>query len=227
MSRNTDVHVHDHSSTVHRAVADFAAGRPVLVFDADDREGEIDIFYPAWSVSASDVARLRNDAGGLVCVALAAEVAGTFDLPFVADEIDHPTATHDPTYDDRSSFSLTVNHCDTVTGIPDNDRALTITRLAAAADNPEIVDFDTEFRSPGHVHLLRAADGLLADRRGHTELAIALANEACISPAVVVCEMLDDDTGTALSREGARAYADRHDIVFVTGDEIVTHLKDR
>jgi 3,4-dihydroxy 2-butanone 4-phosphate synthase len=227
MSKNTDVDGHDHGGTVHRAVTDFAAGRPVLVFDASDREGETDIFYPAWSVSASDVARLRNDAGGLVCVALAAEVAETFDLPFLADELDHPSATHDPSYDDRSSFSLTVNHRDTFTGITDADRALTISRLAAAADNPVASEFDENFRSPGHVHLLRAADGLLRSRRGHTELAIALADAARVSPAVVVCEMLDDETGGAVTRDAARAYATRHDLAFLTGDEVVTHLADR
>jgi 3,4-dihydroxy 2-butanone 4-phosphate synthase len=224
MSKNTELRSSGQHSPLDRAVSAFAAGDPVLVFDADDREGETDLIYPARSVAPRDVARLRNDAGGLVCVALDSDVADAFDLPFLEDQLGHATATNRPAYDDRSSFSLPVNHRDTYTGITDEDRALTINRLAAAARDPAGFDFAAEFRAPGHVHLLRAADGLLADRRGHTELGIALAAEAGTAPAVVVCEMLDDESGTAMSRAGARAYADRHDLAFLTGRQLLAGL---
>lgn len=218
-------------STIADAVAAFRAGDPVLVHDFDDREGETDIVLPAESVTPVDVARLRNDAGGLVCVALADEVARTFDLPFLEDAIDHPSATsHDLAYDERSSFSLPVNHRSTFTGITDADRARTIVELADAADAVAsgadfgAEDFAAEFRSPGHVHLLRAAPNLLADRKGHTELGIALAREAGLAPAVVVCEMLDDETGRALPKEAAREYARRHGFPFVDGERLVEAL---
>jgi 3,4-dihydroxy 2-butanone 4-phosphate synthase len=216
---------------VDRAVAAFRRGEPVLVHDAADREGETDIVYPAGAVTPSAVAHLRNDAGGLVCVALADGVAEALDLPFLDSSIDHPTAaSHDLGYDSRSSFSLPVNHRDTFTGITDADRSLTITELASVAADvvagadygPEA--FAREFRSPGHVHLLRGAAGLLDDRRGHTELGLALADAAGRSPAVVVCEMLDDETGAARSVADARAYADRHDLVYVEGHDLVTDL---
>ena len=203
---------------VEAAVETFRAGRPVLVHDFDDREAETDLVYPAAAVSPGDVAHLRNDAGGLVCVAISDAVAEAFDLPFLQDYLDHPAAhDHDLSYDDRSSFSLTVNHRDTHTGITDEDRSLTIRSLAEAAADPGGFDFAATFRSPGHVHVLRGAPGLLAERQGHTELGLALAAAADLPPAVVVCEMLDDETGGALPPAAARAYAERNDIPYVEG----------
>jgi 3,4-dihydroxy 2-butanone 4-phosphate synthase len=212
-------------SGVEAAVSAFREGSPVLVHDAADREGETDLIYPTGAVTPEDVSRMRNDAGGLVCVALSDAVAEAFDLPFLEDALDHPAAgDHDLGYDDRSSFSLPVNHRDTYTGITDEDRATTITELAEAADNPTGTDFAAAFRAPGHVHLLRAAPNLLADREGHTELGIALAEGAGREPAVVVCEMLDDQTGEALSPEDAQAYAERHGLPYLEGSDVVERL---
>ena len=207
------------------AVEAFREGSPVLVHDAADREGETDLIYPAGAVTPADVSRMRNDAGGLVCVALSDDVADAFGLPFLADALDHPaTGSHDLGYDQRSSFSLPVNHRDTYTGITDEDRALTITKLAEAATSPDETDFADEFRSPGHVHLLRAAPNLLADREGHTELGITLAAAAEREPAVVVCEMLDDETGEALTPADAEAYADRYGFPYVEGSTLIERL---
>jgi 3,4-dihydroxy 2-butanone 4-phosphate synthase len=208
--------------SVERAVAAFAAGEPVLIHDFDDREGEVDMVYPAPDVDPAAVTRLRNDAGGLVCVALGPERADAFELPFLADEIDHPAAESDHLgYDERSSFSITVNHRDTYTGITDADRALTISRLGEAAAEPDAVDFPREFRAPGHVHLLRASRYGLSDRKGHTEMGVALAHEAGRPPAAVVCEMLDDETGEALSIDDAQAYAAAQDVPFVDGQDLI------
>ncbi|WP_435180687.1 3,4-dihydroxy-2-butanone-4-phosphate synthase [Halorussus sp. AFM4] len=210
---------------VEAAVEAFREGSPVLVHDAADREGETDLIYPAAAVTPADVSRMRNDAGGLVCVALADEVAAAFDLPFLEEALDHPaSADHDLGYDERSSFSLPVNHRDTYTGITDEDRATTITKLAEAAANPDATDFAAAFRAPGHVHLLRAAPDLLADREGHTELGVALAEAAGREPAVVVCEMLDDESGEALAPADARAYAERHGFPYVEGADVIERL---
>jgi len=210
------------AATVDRAVAAFRNGRPVCIHDAADREGETDLVYPAGAVTPEAVARLRNDAGGLVCVALADGVAEAFELPFRQGTLEHPAAgDHDLSYDDRSSFSLTVNHRDTHTGITDDDRALTITSLAEAAAAPAETEFAARFRAPGHVHLLRAAEGLLDQRQGHTEMGVALANAAGVPPAVVVCEMLDDTTGGALTPHDAAAYARDNGLPYIEGTQLV------
>lgn len=214
-----------HANPVERATRAMQAGDPVLIHDAKEREGETDLVYPAGAVTQAAVARLRNDAGGLVCVALTDEIARAFELPFARDVIDHPAAeSHELAYGDRSSFSLTVNHRDTYTGITDDDRSKTITALGRAAAAPVETDFATEFRIPGHVHLLRGATHLLDERRGHTELALTLAAAADLPPAVVVCEMLDD-AGGARSPTDARAYADSHGFVYVEGSQVIERLR--
>ncbi|MFW6321111.1 MAG: 3,4-dihydroxy-2-butanone-4-phosphate synthase [Halohasta sp.] len=226
MSQSTD------EAAVEAAIDAFADGQPVLIHDFADREGETDIVYPATAVDAEAVARLRNDAGGLICVALSDPVSEAFGLPFLQEAIDHPAAAdHDLAYDERSSFSLTVNHRETFTGITDEDRALTISELgtaAAAVDEGSAydeTDFAAAFRTPGHVHLLRSAPDGLVDRTGHTELGIALAAAAGQPPAVVVCEMLDDETGGARSADDAAAYADRHGLVYVEGHALLDRLR--
>lgn len=211
-------------SAVADAVMAFRRGDPVLIHDAADREGETDIVCPAGSVTPDVVARLRNDAGGLICLALGAEVADAFELPYLHETLDHPSNTHDDIeYDDHPSFSLPVNHRDTFTGITDKDRSRTITALAEAAKDPTRTDFSAEFRTPGHVHLLRAAPNLNA-RQGHTELVLALTAAAGLPPAAVVCEMLDDETGDALSPSAARQYAMRNDYVYVEGRDILNYF---
>ena len=229
-------------SGIDAAVSAFAAGGPVLIHDASDREGEVDLVYPAAAVTSEDVARLRNDAGGLICVALSDAVCETWALPFSQELLDHPSgADHELGYDERSSFSITVNHRDTFTGITDDDRALTISELGIAAGriaNERLIagdgatgaiatdaeQFAEQFRAPGHVHLLRGAPDLLEDREGHTELGLVLAEAAGVEPAVVVCEMLDDESGGALSPAAARAYADRHGFPYIEGSELIAHL---
>jgi len=213
---------------VARAIEAFTAGEPVLIHDFASREGEVDLVYPAADVDAGAVARLRNDAGGLVCVALAPDVCDAWSLPFAADAVDHPASGGPVAYDERSSFSLSVNHRETYTGITDRDRSLTIERLADAAratreGSYDVDDFAEAFRAPGPVHLLRAA-GSLEERKGHTELAVALAAAADREPAAVVCEMLDDTTGDALAVEAARDYARRHGLAFVEGSALVEAL---
>lgn len=208
------------------AVAALEAGEPVLVHDGATREHEVDLLYPAAAVDPAAVTRLRTDAGGLVFVALSDAVARTLELPFLHEAIDHPSTEYDDVgYDARPSFSLSVNHRSTYTGVTDRDRALTIAELGDLAAAPDPETFAASFRVPGHVHLLRAAPGLLADRQGHTELGLALAREADGVAAISGCEMLDDETGTALAPEAARAYARQHDLVYVSGQAICDTLR--
>jgi len=215
---------------MREALEDLREGNPVLVHDSGDREDEVDMIYAAEAVGSEDVARLRNDAGGLVCVAVHPDASHSLGLPYTEDalseldDVDDRLVDADLDYDDRSSFSLWVNHRSTRTGITDDDRSKTIRRLADATEtvlSGGLFDLASEFRSPGHVAVLRAHDDLLNGRRGHTEMGVALALEADLTPAVVVCEMLDDETGGALSVEDAREYADENGLTLLKGEELV------
>ncbi|NYT02137.1 MAG: 3,4-dihydroxy-2-butanone-4-phosphate synthase [Methanosarcinales archaeon] len=218
-------------------------GRMVLLYDFDDREGETDLVMAAGSVTPGDVFHMRRDAGGLMCVAVDPLACSRLGIPYMSDVLRCACSSGqgqgcpegfpairsiyeragDIPYDSRSSFSLWVNHRRTYTGITDIDRAMTINSLErvtgqALAGVP--VDFGAEFRSPGHVPLLRAAPGLLQERRGQTELSIVLARAAGITPAMVVCEMLDGETGRALSREDACRYGQERGLAWVEGLEV-------
>ncbi len=87
--------------------------------------------------------------------------------------------------------------------------------------NDRSYDFYSEFRTPGHVSILKAAEGLMEERRGQTELSVALALLAGISPAMVICEMLDSESGGALSKADAIAFASERDVIFMEGKEII------
>ena len=124
----------------------------------------------------------------------------------------------------HSSFSLWVNHRNTFTGITDRDRTLTVNAIAEQvkrALNGGSANFHEVFRTPGHMALLRAAAGLLDQRHGQTELSIAMAEMAGITPAITICEMLDDESGYALSKRDAQTYAKKHNLVFVEGSEVL------
>ena len=215
-------------------------GKFFLLYDSDKREGETDFVIPATAVQPQDVKIMRKDGGGLICVAVSPEASEIMKLPFMADVVT-AAATNtqvqpkleigtfvekegDIQYDKKSSFSLWVNHRDNRTGIPDDDRSYTIRRLGEmtkTALSGASVDFASEFRTPGHTATLRAAAGLLDERRGQTELSIALALMAGVTPAMVVCEMLDDSNGKALSKNDAIIYGDKNDMIFVEGWEVV------
>jgi 3,4-dihydroxy 2-butanone 4-phosphate synthase len=208
------------------ALADLRDGKPVLVHDFEDRENEVDMVYAASEITHDNVARLRNDAGGLVCVAVHPDAARSLGLGYLSDELaeagDERLVDADLDYDDRSSFSTWVNHRSTRTGVTDKDRAKTIRRVADAVETVlagGAFDFPSEFRAPGHVAVLRGHDALLDGRQGHTEMSLALAEEAGAVPATVVCEMLDDETGEAATVDGARRYAEENDLAFLSGEE--------
>jgi 3,4-dihydroxy 2-butanone 4-phosphate synthase len=140
---------------------------------------------------------------------------------------------HDLLYDRRSSFSITINHRETFTGIPDLDRARTITEFARLVDESPAMgqweakrEFGARFRSPGHVPLLIADDLGRGSRTGHTELATWLVAGAGLAPCATLCEMLAPD-GRALSKRRAQALASRRRIEFVEGREIVAEAESR
>jgi len=224
---------------IEEALRQFRKGKPVLIYDFDDREGETDIAIPAIAVTPKDVAMMRIDGGGLICVAIHPVAAEKLGLPFMHDVLRVASekmpelvkvSDFDIKYDSRSSFSLWVNHRNTFTGITDRDRALTIRRIGEVVDyvmlNGKRFDFGSEFRSPGHVALLRAADGLVYNRVGQTELSVALAEMAGIAPAVAICEMLDAESGKALSKKRAKEYAEEKGIPFVEGKDVVKYYRE-
>jgi len=216
------------------ALKEFKDGEIILVFDSDNRERETDMIIAAEFIKPQHLARMRNDAGGLVCAAVSHEEAEKLRLPFMTDIMEAAQDTYpllvelspnDIPYDERSAFSLTINHRETFTGITDNDRALTIKELAMLCKNEDYNNFGKHFRAPGHVTLLRSTEGLLTKRQGHTEMTIALTEMTGLTPVGVCCEMMDDNTGNSLPTSEVAKYAEKEGMLFLSGEEVIKAYK--
>lgn len=219
------------------AIAALKAGRFVLVHDDKARENEIDMVVAADHIKPHHIALMRKDAGGLVCLAIANQITSKLGLVYMHDIIADMGRINPvfskltegrATYGDKPSFSIAINHRSTFTGITDQDRALTISKMADICkniDNGGIEQFARNFRAPGHVPILIASKRLLHDRMGHTELCVYLMQLADLTPAVVICEMLDSATHKALSLETAQKYATKIGIPLIEASELKTNAK--
>lgn len=228
------------ANEVEKAIECLMHGRFVLVYDFDDRERETDMVIASEFVTPESIRTMRKDAGGLICTTASHEIAQKLQLPFLADVLacnygSYPMlkklAPNDIPYDTKSAFSITINHRRTFTGITDRDRAMTTSEFAKLAmyalgngSTEAREEFGRNFRSPGHVHLLNASQSLLTSRRGHTELCTALITMSGLTPSATICEMMGDD-GNALGKDRARAYAQRYDLCFLEGQDIIDAWK--
>jgi 3,4-dihydroxy 2-butanone 4-phosphate synthase len=222
---------------IEEAMDALRGGRFVLVHDDKGREDEVDMVVAAEHIRPQHVAVMRNDAGGLLCLAIANEITVKLGLVYMHDIIQslsniNPifsklTEGKSP-YGDKPSFSITVNHRNTYTGITDTDRALTISKMADVCRKINyggVEEFARDFRAPGHVQILIASKGLIYERRGHTELCVYLMQLAGLIPAVAICEMLDSTTHRALSINKARKYANKSGIPLLEASQLNTHAK--
>ncbi|MCX6695072.1 MAG: 3,4-dihydroxy-2-butanone-4-phosphate synthase [Candidatus Altiarchaeota archaeon] len=214
-------------NNIDEAAKALKEGKFVLMHDASGRENETDMVVAGEKITPEHIARMRTDGGGLICVAMGMSIAERLELAFMADiyrkaAASFPVLAHlkadDIPYDEKSSFSITINHRKTFTGITDVDRALTIREFAKLADKPNAEDFGRNFRTPGHVHLLISSG--LENREGHTELSVALMELAKLKPLAVICEMMDSETHKSLSPGKAGEYAVRNGLVFLETDEV-------
>jgi 3,4-dihydroxy 2-butanone 4-phosphate synthase len=224
------------SAEILRALDDLRKGKMILIYDADRREEETDMVIASEFVSPDVIRIMRKHAGGLICVTVPPETRKCLGIPYMVDILDRSRSAYpilgglwpsDIPYDAKSSFSLTINHRKTFTGITDRDRALTISEFAKivkmtlSAENGLAAEaFARNFRSPGHVYLLNASDGLALTRQGHTELSTAMMVLAGLTPTATICEMMGDD-GYALRKSEAMEYARINDLVFIEGKDIV------
>ncbi|WP_456416465.1 3,4-dihydroxy-2-butanone-4-phosphate synthase [Methanocaldococcus sp.] len=222
-------------NNVEKALNALKKGEFILVYDSDDREGETDLVVASQFITPEHIKRMRKDAGGLICTAIHPDICNKLGIPFMVDILEFASQKfkvlkelypNDIPYDEKSSFSITINHRKTFTGITDKDRAFTIKKLTELVKNNRYNEFGKEFRSPGHVILLRASEGLVKNRRGHTEMTVALAEMANLIPITTICEMLGDD-GNAMSKNETKKYAEKHNLVYLSGEEIINYYLEK
>lgn len=219
--------------SLESAIDSLKQGEFVLLHDSVGRENEIDMVVAAELITPEHIARMRQHAGGLLCLAIDNGFGKSLGLRYMHDILSDTFEQSSKDmimglapYGDHPTFSISINHYQTYTGITDNDRALTIKELSKLHDieNPKN-KFVSSFKTPGHVPLLIASNDLLLKRQGHTEMSIYLTQLAGLKPITAICEMMDADTYSALSVEKASKYAKQNGIPLLDGKELVEYAK--
>jgi len=193
---------------VPAALDEMRAGRMLVVVDDEDRENEGDVILAAEKVSADAINFMATHARGLICLSLTEERADHLRLPVMVRRNTERMGT---------AFTESIDAREGITtGISTHDRAHTI----RVAISPETSLKD--LLRPGHVFPLRARKGGVLARTGHTEASVDLAEMAGLTPAAVICEIMNDDGTMARSTDLAR-FCRIHGLKMITIAEIVCH----
>jgi 3,4-dihydroxy 2-butanone 4-phosphate synthase/GTP cyclohydrolase II len=197
---------------IDRAIADVAAGRPVIVVDDEDRENEGDLIFAAARATPELLAFTVRYTSGYICVALTGEDCDRLDLP----------PMYHTNQDKRgTAYTVTVDAREGVTtGISAADRARTI-RLLADPDAKAI-----DFVRPGHVVPLRAKEGGVLRRPGHTEAGVDLPRLAGLPPAGALCEIVSaKEPGEMARRDELEVFAAEHDLMLITIADLIAYRR--
>src|SRR2546421_3775938 len=161
---------------VEKAIAAVGRGEIIIVVDDEDRENEGDLIMAAEFATPEAIAFFVRHTSGLIGAPVSERRA---------DELDLPLMVIANTESQRTAFTVTVDYRHgTTTGISASDRAATIRALIDPSTRP------TDLARPGHIHVLRAREGGVLKRAGHTEAAVDLARMAGLYPAGVLCELV-------------------------------------
>ena len=197
-------------ASIEEGVAEIAAGRMLVVVDDEDRENEGDLVMAAELVTPEAVNFMARHGRGLICMPLTGERLDALGIPPMAEE--------------NTSEQGTAFHCSIgakgkiTTGISAADRAVTITTAIAADSAPEDISM------PGHVFPLRARPGGVLERAGHTEAAVDLARLAGLTPAGVICEIMNED-GSMARRPELEKFATEHGLLMVTVADLIRYRR--
>jgi 3,4-dihydroxy 2-butanone 4-phosphate synthase/GTP cyclohydrolase II len=198
-------------ASIEQALQEIADGGMVVVIDDEDRENEGDLVMAAEHAMPADLAFMVRHTSGVVCVALSGERCDALGLPLMVG--DHNTEQQ------RTAFTHTVDlAAGTTTGISAADRSATIRALA-----DDTLD-GAAFNRPGHVFPLRAREGGVLKRAGHTEAAVDLTRLAGLSPVGVICEIVNDD-GTMARRPDLVHFARQHGLLMITIADLIRYRR--
>lgn len=199
-------------SSVDAALGDYAAGRMVIIVDDEDRENEGDLACAADHVTPEIVAFMAREGRGLICLPLAGTIVDRLDLPLMVVENRSPYGTN---------FTVSIEAASGVTtGISAADRARTIRVAVDPASTPR------DLVRPGHIFPLRARPGGVIERPGQTEASVDMARLCGLTPAGVICEILNDD-GTMARMPDLRIFAARHDLRIVSVRQLIEYRLQR
>ena len=198
--------------TIPTAVAEIAAGHAVIVVDDEDRENEGDLIFAAGLATPELVAFMVRYTSGYICVPITERDADRLDLPPMSRINQDRRGT---------AYTVTVDAREGVTtGISAADRARTIRLLADPGTNA------ADLSRPGHILPLRAKDGGVLRRAGHTEAAVDLARMAGLSSAGAICEIVSESDPTGMARVGElKGFAQEHGLAIITIADLVAYRR--
>lgn len=195
-------------ATIEQAVETLKAGKMVILIDDEDRENEGDLIVAAEFATPEVINFMARYGCGLICLPMAEELIDKLQLPMMAQNNKSPYGT---------AFTVSIEAVNGVsTGISAHDRAHTI----QVAINPESRPAD--IISPGHVFPLRARAKGVLERTGQTEGSVDLARLAGLTPAAVICEIMNED-GTMSRFDELAAFSQKHDIPLVTIKDLIEY----
>jgi 3,4-dihydroxy 2-butanone 4-phosphate synthase / GTP cyclohydrolase II len=195
---------------VERAIDDIRAGQPVIVVDDGAPDNEGDLVFAAEFATTELVAFLVRHTSGYVCVSITERDADRLDLPSMFRVNQNRRGT---------AYTVSVDARDGVsTGISAGDRAQTIRRLA----DPDATAAD--FSRPGHILPIRARDGGVLRRAGHSEAAVDLAALAGLRPAAVLCQVVSEEDAAHMARlRELRGFASEHGLAMISVADLIAH----
>ena len=196
-------------NTVEEAIAAIKAGKMVLVTDDEDRENEGDLIMSAELCTPEAINFMAKEARGLICMPAAGEIM---------DKLQFGAMVSKNTDNHETAFSVSIDHADTTTGISAYERAYTMKKCTEEGAQP------SDFRRPGHVFPLRAREGGVLVRIGHTEATVDLCKLAGLKPVGICCEIMKDDGHMARTPDLIE-FARQHDLVFITVASLVAYRK--
>ncbi len=196
-------------SSIEAAVEAIAAGKIVIVMDAEDRENEGDFICAAENVTPEMVNFMITHGRGQLCMPILPETAKRLDLPLVVENNTAPLQT---------AFTVPVDHCTAKTGITAQERAKTIQAILDPAAKP------TDFVRPGHLYPLIAKEAGVLRRAGHTEATIDLVRLAGLKPAGVLIEILNEN-GDRATRDELMALADKFKMEIISIEALIRYRR--
>ena len=195
-------------SSIEEVLDELRRGRPIIIIDDEDRENEGDVIIAAQYCTPEVVNFMASNVKGLICVPLTDERANELNLSQMGSE---HTALH------GTNFTVSVDYrFDTTTGISAQDRSKTIMALAASDSKPD------DFGRPGHVFPLRAVNGGVLKRAGHTEATVDLLELAGLTPVGVCCEIINED-GTMSRRPDIEIFAEKYNLKISTVEKLIAY----
>ncbi len=196
-------------ATVEQAIEDIKNGKMVVVVDDEDRENEGDLIVAAATVTPEDVNFMAKYAKGLICTPIDGK---RLDELQIGQMVANNTDNHE------TAFTVSIDAYDTDTGISAFERCHTIRKLLDPRAKP------ASFRRPGHVFPLRAVEGGVLRRAGHTETTTDLARLAGFYPAGLCCEIMDDD-GHMMRTPKLKEFAQEHGLHIITVQSLIAYRK--